>query len=666
MILFSHISFKYNSPNKFIFFVFSVVLYCNTALICVAQHAKMDSLKKVLLSAREDTNKVNILNGLSKCNWQEGNYEEANKYATEALALAERTNFKKGKANACNNKGLIFWRLGNYPEALKNNFTNLKISEEIGYKLGIARAYMNIGNIYGEQKNYPEAVKNYFACLKITKELGEKHGIALAYNNIGVSYNAQKIFPEALKNFFLCLKISQEQGDKVLIALSSANIASVYLDEGRYSEALQYGFASEKVYQEVGDKNGFVWIYNILGNTYIKLKDMPNAEKYLKEGLALAKEIKSQDDLEMSYDALAKLDSARGDFKGALEYYKLSTIAKDSILNEKSAKQTNEMRARYETEKKEQQILLLNKEKEKQVVEAAAESKRQRLIIYFIAILALSAIIFGVVIFRSLKITRNQKRIIDEKNLKITDSISYAQKIQEAILPKDELLKNLFSDSFIFFRPKDIVSGDFYWLGDKGDKKIFAVVDCTGHGVPGAFMSMIGNALLNEIVNDEGIEEPDEILNHLREKVIHSLKQSDEGEANDGMEIALCVLDKSKNLLYFSGAKNSIYHFRQGVLNEYKGDKQSISFERGKEEPFTKHVIEIQEGDTIYLFTDGFADQKGGEEKRKFYYNPFQQLLAAIQQEPMTKQQSILLDTFNKWKGNIEQVDDLLVMGVRI
>lgn len=272
-----------------------------------------------------------------------------------------------------------------------------------------------------------------------------------------------------------------------------------------------------------------------------------------------------------------------------------------------------------------------------------------------------------VTILEQKKVVEQQKHFVEEKNKHITDSINYAQRIQNAILPENSYIQSLFDHHFIYYQPKEIVSGDFYWFGQKDDKVIFAAVDCTGHGVPGALMSMIGNTLLNEIVNGKGVTESDEILNHLRNDIIHALKQTDAPESQkDGMDIALCVLDKNRNILEFSGAHNSLYHFRKDVFTEFKADKQAIGYEKKEKQAFLKHKIEIQKGDILYLFTDGFVDQKGGSDKKKFYYKPFRELLASIKHEPMERQEEILRDTFNIWKDNLEQIDDVLVIGIRL
>lgn len=258
-----------------------------------------------------------------------------------------------------------------------------------------------------------------------------------------------------------------------------------------------------------------------------------------------------------------------------------------------------------------------------------------------------------------------QKKVMEEKNKSITDSINYAKLIQEAILPSKEIKDKLFSDMFMLFQPKDIVSGDFYWFTEKNGKKIIATVDCTGHGVPGAFMCMIGNALLNEIINENGITTPNEILRLLREKIIFSLKQR-EGENKDGMDISILSFDAITNTVEFAGANNPLWLIRKGIIEEVKADKQPIGLHYGEAKPFNNHVIELQKEDSLYIFTDGYADQFGGIDGKKFKYKKLQNLLLSIQDQHMVEQGVILNEKINGWKGNLEQVDDILIIGVRI
>ncbi len=250
----------------------------------------------------------------------------------------------------------------------------------------------------------------------------------------------------------------------------------------------------------------------------------------------------------------------------------------------------------------------------------------------------------------------------------IKDSINYAKRIQEAILPYDADIKRDLPEHFILFKPRDVVSGDFYWYQKKGNKVFIAAVDCTGHGVPGAFMSIIGNSLLNEVINEiQNDDSPASILNSLRMKIISALKQTGaENESKDGMDMSICSFDFENKKLMYSGANNPLYIIRNGKLIEIKADKQPIGIYSGHQKPFTNHSFEALKGDCFYLFTDGYADQFGGEKGKKFLYTRFKELLISLSGKPMNKQHEEILKTFESWKTKTDQVDDVLVIGIKV
>lgn len=345
-----------------------------------------------------------------------------------------------------------------------------------------------------------------------------------------------------------------------------------------------------------------------------------------------------------------------------------------------------------------------------------SEIEKQRLIIYLaIAILVLIAG-FGVYIYlgyrekqrinvllqknnteiaKQKSVIEQQKKTVEEKNKNITASITYAKRIQEAILTSREYMMKALPEHFSFYRPRDIVSGDFYWVYEKAgissrqqqtvvkhkppsdsslptsvancELVFFCVADCTGHGVPGALMSLIGHSLLNEVIVENGVTDPGEILNRLKTGIIQSLKQSGaDNEARDGMDIALCVWHKSEGRLDFAGARNSLYHIHNRQLTELKGHKQSIGYEKGNTLPFTSMSVLLEKGDMLYLSSDGFVDQKGGADGKKYLYGPLRALLAEISMKPLDDQRKIVKQTFIDWKGDREQIDDVCVMGVRV
>ena len=280
---------------------------------------------------------------------------------------------------------------------------------------------------------------------------------------------------------------------------------------------------------------------------------------------------------------------------------------------------------------------------------------------------------------RTFKINK-QKEVIELKNKDITDSINYAKKIQEAILPEENKLKASFPDSFILFKPKDIVSGDFYWISEmkksKDQQKVFfAVADCTGHGVPGALMSMIGNSLLTQLVNEKNIDDPARILNYLRNGIIKVLNQSrHSGENKDGMDIALCSVQKINDdefKLAYAGANNPLWILNPSagavnLLSETKADKQPIGIYQDEPKPFTSHSFVLPKGTMIFIFTDGYADQFGGPKGKKFKYNQLRELFISLRYKTMEEQKAIFSQTFENWKGNLEQVDDICLIGIRL
>ena len=263
---------------------------------------------------------------------------------------------------------------------------------------------------------------------------------------------------------------------------------------------------------------------------------------------------------------------------------------------------------------------------------------------------------------------RRASESLREINRDLVDSIVYAKQIQEAVLPEQSIMQKYFPNSFLIYEPKNIVSGDFYWFAEQDDKLIVAVVDCTGHGVPGAFMSVMANNFLNSIVYAKGISEPAEILNELNINIRKSLKQDKEGSTSrDGMDIAICSIDKKSGKIMFSGANRPLFYLKDNTLGIIRGDKYSIGgLQEMNTKNFTTHELYMNDVDDIYLFTDGYMDQFGGTKEKKFLCKRFRQILSLICNRSMHEQKKILLDTFVKWKGKMEQTDDICILGIRL
>ena len=334
------------------------------------------------------------------------------------------------------------------------------------------------------------------------------------------------------------------------------------------------------------------------------------------------------------------------------------------------------MQARFDSEKKEKEITLLTKDKKIKDLEFENSQnelhKQLQLNFLFIAGLVLMALL-AFFVFRSYRLKKRANHeleeknyLIEEKNKEITDSILYAEKIQRAILPAMNELEQLFPRSFVLFKPKDIVSGDFYWTAKMNQSIFYATVDCTGHGVPGGFMSMLGNSLLNEIILEKKITEPAEVLDMLRIKIIMALKQTGaSGENKDGMDMILCRIDASENKLTYAAANNPLWLVRDGKLTEYAADKQPVGVSVMEVKQFTQHLIPLQKNDLIYTFTDGYADQFGGPKGKKFKYKQFEKLILQNHSLPLEEQRKKLDEVHEDWKKGLVQVDDILVIGIK-
>lgn len=331
-------------------------------------------------------------------------------------------------------------------------------------------------------------------------------------------------------------------------------------------------------------------------------------------------------------------------------------------------------------------------EQENKIKIQLATLEKQKLILYFVIFALLLVSFLGYYIYRSYKIKKEANIKLEEKNRTIslqkdeieqqrdlaaaqrdqiayqkkhiTDSIEYAKRIQTALIPSLELFSDKL-DHFVIYKPLAIVSGDFYWVSTQGSRQIIISADCTGHGVPGAFMSMLGVTLLNEIVNGKHIIMPDQIIENLRQGVIKSLNQAAEEESiKDGMDISVCVVDFDENILYWAGANNPLYLVRGKELTHYRADKMPASIHY-RMQPFTLHKIELQKGDAFYIFSDGFADQFGGPNQKKYMSHQMKETLVALAGTPMLKQAEILSNIFDEWKGDSPQVDDVTLIGIR-
>ncbi len=396
---------------------------------------------------------------------------------------------------------------------------------------------------------------------------------------------------------------------------------------------------------------------------------------YFGESLEMSKTIKAKSLIKDIYEGYSDAYVLLKKYKLALKYYKLFTSVKDELFTEKSSKNIADMQTKYDTEKKENRIKLLSKDKD--IDDIIKNSLFIVLgLLFILAFLIYNRYRLKAKAHKALSDAHNKLEVasdeISEKNEKIVSSIRYAQRIQNAILPLEDKVLKAFPENFLIFLPKDIVSGDFYWFSEIDDIKFITVADCTGHGVPGAFMSMIGNSLLNQIINEEKITNPAIILDKLSLQVKQALKQEKgEGDTRDGMDMCFCKIEpvdkKNKDVVKLSyvGAKRPLFIVKDNELVEIKGDKKSIGgYQKKEKAPFKNNEILLSKGDVIYMTSDGFVDQHNLEEK-KFGSKRFRSLLIEIASEPVKQQKEVLQDVLKEHKNGAEQQDDITVLGIK-
>jgi len=629
-----------------------------------------------------------------------GYYEKAIGYYLKSLETANEINFEKGVSRIYNNLGRVYFDQGSYNKSIENYLKALIIHEKLNDKRNVAVCYNNIGLIHDAQGTFDKAIEYLQKALIIHEEIGNKRGNAICCLNIGNIYNKQDSYNKAIEYYEKALNQFEELGDKRGIANSNHNLGEIHLTHGHYDIATECYLNALEIYEELGDKMGIATASVSIANLNISLADSIAVTEiqrrmYLNKAIAFgnksivdAREMKLLPTMKEASKTLMTAYNKLGNYKKAIEFAMVLIATQDNLFMEDKTRAIQEMSARYETEKKQQQIEI----QESQLIAKDARIKQQKTFRNaLIGGLGAFGIIIMVITYAYKQKRKDNKKIMEQNEIilktneelkelnetanrqkdEIISSIQYAQRIQSAILPPEVYITELLNENFIFYKPKDIVSGDFYWIKQVNHYIILVCADCTGHGVPGAFMSMLGISYLNEIVQRREITQANQILNELRKQIKHSLRQSgDKEESRDGIDIALCVIDSKKNIMQYSGAYNPLYIINtingEPVLKEIKGDSMPVGVHFSSDKPFTNHEIKIEIGDTIYIFSDGFVDQIGGSDNTRFRSGNFKKLLTEIHDRPMYEQNEILEQTLKGWMGINPQRDDILVIGARV
>lgn len=608
-----------------------------------------------------------------------GNMEKAlHIYRTAAKIHGEIDN-KPGLAATLNNMGAVYENRGDVIQALDYYLRSLRIKEKIGNKQGIATSLNNIGLIYNNLGDSKNALSYFKRSLALEKEINNTQGIAMSEHNIALLYLKEQNQPAALRTFRSALGYFKQLNDQQGVAYCLHNIGDIYLSQQQVDIAMRYIDQSLKIRRVIADRKGLAMSLQTLSRVCFLKGKLLLSKDYAEESLTIAQTLGNPEIIRNASSQLYKVYKALGQPADALRMHELFKKMNDSVYNMENQKAFTRHQLTYEFQRKEEQ---LKENQAKKELVYASESKRQRLILNTSIVIALLILVFSVILFQRFKVSQRQKEIISQKeletqkqkeilelkNTEITDSIRYAQRIQSAILPTPQFIQNILPESFILYLPKDIVAGDFYWFEKMGNLIYFAAADCTGHGVPGAMVSVICHNALNRAIREFRLKNPGEILDKTKEIITAEFSKSNE-QVSDGMDISLAVLDPEQLQLTWSGANNPLWISRGEEWIELLPDKQPVG-QFLNETPFTTHAIILQKGDVVYSFTDGFQDQFGGPKQelggKKYKTKRLKDFIRSISKCSMDEQKRLIHNEFNTWKGSLDQVDDVCVIGVKI
>ncbi|MEZ4936736.1 MAG: SpoIIE family protein phosphatase [Crocinitomicaceae bacterium] len=574
-----------------------------------------------------------------------------------------------------------------YPDKAMQHYQKaFTIFIEANDSMNAYKVRYNEGIIYRSNKKENLASKAFMECKEVFLRYNFTPGVILTDVNFGILLFDKKDYHGALEKFHNALVLQEERGHMDPNIYMNIGNCHYYLDN--QDSAFYYLDKAYNMALSIGNYVTITNLSNTLGKLYLKRGQLKKAEELFLREIEISIEKEQWDRVGETKINISKLYKKLGLFKEAYTYLVEGVDLRDSLKNSEFLMELSEKDAVIDNEKKQHEIALLE-ERDQRSQEEILYGKKTR--IYLTLVVGLVLIVAVLIFVQSTK-RRRTNRILIEKNeqieeqhKEITDSINYAKQIQTALLTSDAEWEKISSEFFILFKPKDVVSGDFFWALEYEEEElsIWVAADCTGHGVPGAFMSMLGIGFLNEIIIENKILKPQEILNKLREKIIGALKQKHlETERKDGIDLALCVWEKKSNTLHFAGANNPLYIVRRKTeikenqrlkasnetygLLEFSPDKMPVGAHTGELKSFQQCEIALRPGDMIYTFSDGYADQFGGTNGKKYKYKQFRDFLLAVSHLP-TKDQKVALDQeFESWKGALEQIDDVCVIGLRV
>ncbi len=640
------------------FFVIAIVVF--GFAICKAQNSRaIDSLNALIKKLPDDTNKVNALFELGR-RYDIFQSKEHINYFISALNLAKRLEFKKGMPRIYRSLTQYCIIKGMYDRSEKYCFEFLDLLSELKMEEEKFNVYSLLGNISLRKGNLKQAQAYYHTVRAHRFQGKDEFKQANSYVNLMIVCMATKEHDSALWYGNKAAELYEHVDKKSEMANALSGVAEAFRKLNKYNAAQTNAFESLRIYKSIKNPLGVCNALNEIGQIYKAQNKLDSAIKTFEVCLKYADTLNLLEMRRDCYKSLSDIYKLSGNYAKALEDHVLFKAYEDSLGMEQQKGKMLQVEFEYDLSKKEKRLL-------EQSFEIESKTKQQNFLL-----LGIGAIVILLLIsYRAYKqkkesseIIAKQKELVEDKQKEILDSINYAKRIQNAILAREESIKKYLPESFLLYLPKDIVAGDFYFFEVTDEHIFYAAADCTGHGVPGALMSVVCSNSLTRCVKEFDLSKPGDILDKARLLVVETLKKSGE-EVKDGMDISLLCISRKNGQVTWAGANNSLCYIHKGNFVEIKADKQPIGlFDNPK--PFTTHLLQLEKNDMLYLFTDGYADQFGGPKGKKFKYKQFEEILIRNASREPSEQLSILKEKFVNWKAQLDQVDDVCVIGIRV
>ena len=633
-----------------------------------------DTLHEALSSAKTDREKVDILFDLGE-RFYLNNNDSALYYYHKAYKLTKELELKHLEASTCIRLALTYQYV-NPVKSAEYTMKSIEAAEKSGEIAFIIQSKRLLALLYRSKGELDESMEVYKEILTTNIENDDSLEIARSYNDIGIIHMMKSEYDEGLSYWKKALQIKLSTGNIKSAAATMSNIGLYYKDIENFKDAEYYILRSLELAKEVKNYESVSFNLANLAAMYGKMGKYDLSAETFEKSLKISDSIKTYFDTKETLLEYSKMLQEKGDYKEALEVYKRYTEILEVEFDRSSNETIQELKTKFETEKKEQELVMKDAEIEKQAAEKALieRSYQYAILFIFLVVIALIAILFVLrKVRQAKKQVESQRTLLEEKNKEIIDSIQYAKRLQEAILPSKEEMKSSFNGFGLLYLPKDIVAGDFYWFEETPEYYFIGAADCTGHGVPGAMVSVVCASSLTKTVQEEYVSEPGKILDRTREMVIQQFEKSG-SNVKDGMDISLLAIHKESQKATWAGAHNPLWILKKSSteVEEVKGNKQPIgNFDLAT--PFMTHTIDVEKGDRLYMFSDGFADQFGGVDSvarsqggKKFKSKALKRLLVKNSQLSPHRQMEAIEKEFHNWKGELEQLDDVCVMVVEI